>query len=53
MEVKTHLDPKADRLGVKGCCCRSCELARKRKDDKKFEREYRKAFTPNKHGEYA
>ena len=36
LEAKTHLDPRADRIGVTGCCCRSCELARKR--------EYRKAL---------
>ena len=36
LEAKTHLDPRADIIGVTGCCCRSCELARKR--------EYRKAL---------
>ena len=28
--VTTHLDPRADYLGVEGCACRPCQTARER-----------------------
>jgi hypothetical protein len=28
--VATHLDPRADYLGVEGCVCQSCRIARER-----------------------